>query len=257
MSLFTGACDCPSCATCQRLDGNRQESPATLNSLAELKYRLHNCRGSIAAEKRVVAADRAPGSVADSSRVFFDLNELVGDAFSGRNCAATAQAASQQLAFARRHTGPHDFYLLLALGWVVRTGRCERRFAKSHKAQAEELGICQSQQEPDSSSCVSILANYYSETGHSGYAEMLLAQRAARTPDLIHHLRQGSYLLKAHHLRALARRYAVDHLYGQAVATDRKMIALVQRKARHSASAAVFYDYLGSDLQVQGCLSDA
>lgn len=236
----------------ERKPSLRSNLGSLLKNLAQLEYGLHDYRQAIATEQRAVAADEAPGSGATSSQVFWDLNQLTADAMSSRHCATAAQAASQQLALARRHPGRRDFQLLLALGGVAMADQCEHRFAEGRKVQAEAVRICQAQPEPHSAGCVSILARYYYETGHPGYAEKLLAQKAARTPDSSPRFRYDSYLPKASQLQALARMYKVDHLYGQAVATDRRAISVVQRTAKHPVDAAPYYDSLGSDLEKQG-----
>ncbi len=222
-----------------------------LNNLANVEYRLHHYKQAIAEEKRAVAADHALGAQA-TARVFLDLDELGAYARFSGDYTTFAQAAAQQLDLARRNPGPQDYYLLKALSAVVMAYHCERRDAEGRKVQAEEVRICEAQPEPRSTGCVSILAGYYRDTGHPGYAEELLSQRAAQTPDSSPGFRYGPYLPKISHLLALSRMYEADHSYNLAVATDRQMIALVVRTTKDPVQAVAFYDGLGRDLQLQG-----
>lgn len=239
-------------AMCQKDPRLHSGLGSWLKSLAQLEYRLHHYRQAIATEKRAVAADQAPGSGATTSQIFWDLNQLSYDAMSSRHCATAAQAATQQLALARQHPGPRDSTLLQALGTVEMADQCEHHFDESRKARAEAVRICQAQPEPYSSTCVLILARHYDDTGHAGYAEKLLAQKAARTPNSSPLFRNNSYLPKASQLRALARTYMADHMYGQAVTTDRRAIAVVQHMAKNPVDVAPYYDYLGGDLEKEG-----
>lgn len=225
---------------------------ALLNELARVENHVHHYRQAVAAEKRAVAADKAlgPGEI---SRVMMDLQELGAYARFGGDCTTFAEAATEQLALARQYRGPQDNQLLRGLSTLAAAYHCEGRDADARKLQAEQVGICEAQLEPRSASCVSILAGHYRNTGHAGYAEQMLAQRAARTPDASPGFLPGSAELpKVFDLLALARRYEADHLYDQAVATDRQAIAVIQRTSKEPVQSAAFYDGLGRDLQLQG-----
>jgi len=223
-----------------------------LNELADVENRMHHYKLAVAAEKRAVTAHKAlgPGAI---SRVMMDLQELGAYARFGGDCATFAEAATEQLALARRYPGPQDDQLLRGLSTLAAADHCEGHDAEARKLQAEQVRICEAQLEPHSPGCVSILAGHYRETGHAGYAEKLVSQPAARTPDFSPGFLPGtSELPKVFNLQALARQYEADHLYDQAVATDRQLIALIQRTTKHPVYAAAFYDSLGRDLEKEG-----
>ena len=223
-----------------------------LNELADVKNRLHHYKLAAAVEKRAVAADQAlgPGAI---SRVMMDLQELGAYARFGGDCATFADAATEQLALARRYPGPKDSQLLRALSTLAAAYHCEGHDDDARKLQAEHVRICEAQLEPHSPGCVSILAGHYRDTGHPGYAEKLVSQLAARTPNFSPRFLPGSSELpKVFDLQALARGYEADHLYDQAVATDRQIIAVIERTTKDPVYAATFYDSLGRDLEKQG-----
>lgn len=223
-----------------------------LNELAHVENRLHDYKQAVALEKRAVAEDQALGPEA-IPRVMLDLQELGAYAKFSGDCATFTEAATEELALAHRHPGPQDNQLLRALSTLAAAYHCGGHDADARKLQAERVRICAAQPEPHSASCVSILAKYYRDTGHPSYAEKLLSQLAARTPDASPGFLPGSSELpKVFNLQALARTYEADHLYDQAVATDRQMIAVIQRTTKDPVQAAAFYDSLGRDLQMQG-----
>jgi tetratricopeptide (TPR) repeat protein len=230
---------------------SRSYLSALLNELADLENLLHHHSQAVAAEKRAVAADQALGPRA-ISRVMMDLQELVAYAKFGGDCATFAEAATEQLALARRYPGPQNNQLLRALSTLAVAYHFERREADARIVQTEEVRICEAQPEPHSSICVSILAEHYRDTGHAGYAEQMLAQRAAQTLDSSHGLRSASYWPKVSQLLQLSRMYEADHSYDLAAETDRQMIAVIEHATKDPVQAAAFYDSLGLDLQKQG-----
>ncbi len=222
-----------------------------LNELASVENRLRNYPQAVAAEKRALAVDQALGKQA-APETIFDLQELAAYSKFAGDGSTFAQAAEQMLARARQYPGPHNSQLLMALSTVAAADQFEHRVAEAQALGAKEVRICQAQEKPRSDNCASVLAGYYSASGHRAYAERLLSEQATRTPVSAGANRFGAYWPKVAPLLTLARMYEADRSYDLAAATDRRIIAVIERTTKDPVEAAAFYDGLGRDLELEG-----